>query len=267
MSVRSAIRPRRTLADRAAPGAGATPRRAVLAGVMPGGMWSRELLVTAGRPRALALRITVPLALAVPLIAGGAPTFWAAMLLTVLCAMVGAVGSGMTLARARACGLLSRLAATPGPPRRTVTAWVLAATAVDALQLLPALAVVAVGGGEAAWWSGLAAAAFCTLLVANVLGCALAVAAAGAAEVLLDVAVVLAPLLYFAGLFTGVPREGWRGVVATVDPFSHLQSALVGILAGDPAHSLPTVLAASAAWSALALLALVPISGALMRRP
>lgn len=229
-------------------------------------MWSRELLVTAGRRRALALRVAVPLALAVPLVAGGAPTFWAAMLLTVLCAMVGAVGSGMTLARARASGLLARLAVTPRRPERTVVAWVLAASAVDALQLLPAIAVVAMGGGVPAWWPGLLAAVFCSLLVANVLGCALAVAAAGAAEVLLDVAVVLAPLLYFAGLFTGVPREGWRAVVAAIDPFSQLQSALVGSLAGDPAHEPLTVLIASAAWITLALAAVVPLSRALLRR-
>jgi hypothetical protein len=244
----------------------AAPRLATRHRVLPGSMWSREWLVTLGRPRALALRVAVPLALAVPLVAGGAPTFWAAMLLTVLCAMVGAVGSGMTLARARGSGLLARLAATPRAPERTVTGWLGASTAVDAVQLLPALAVVAIAGDVPHWWPGLAVAAVATLLVANVLGCALAIAADGPAEVLLDVAVVLAPLLYLAGLFTGVPRDGWRGAVATADPFSHLQAALVGALGGDPAHSTEAVLAVSAAWIAASIAALVPLSRALVRR-
>jgi ABC-2 type transport system permease protein len=244
----------------------ASPRLAPLHRVLPGSMWSREWLVTLGRPRALALRVAVPLLLAVPLVAGGAPTFWAAMLLTVLCAMVGAVGSGMTLARARTSGLVARLAATPRPPERAVTSWVLASVAIDAVQLLPALAVVAIAGGVPEWWPALAVAAIAALLVANVLGCALAIAAGGPAEVLLDVAVVLAPLLYLAGLFTGVPREGWRAVVATADPFSHLQAALVGTLGGDPAHSPGAALAVAAAWIAASVAALVPLSRALVRR-
>jgi hypothetical protein len=244
----------------------AAPRRAALHRVLPGSLWTREWLVALGRPRALVLRVAIPLALAVPLVAGGAPTFWAAMLVTVLCAMVGAVGSGMTLARARASGLLSRLAVTPRPPERAVGSWIAASTAIDALQLLPALGVVAAGGGTPAWWPALAVSALAVLLVANVLGCALAVAAGGPAEVLLDVAVVLAPLLYLAGIFTGVPREGWRATVATLDPFSHLQSALVGSLGGDPAHAAETVVAAALAWAGICAAALVPLSRALLRR-
>ena len=246
--------------------AAAAPRLAALHRVLPGSLWTREWLVTLGRPRALALRVAIPLALAVPLVAGGAPTFWAAMLVTVLCAMVGAVGSGMTLARARASGLLSRLAVTPRPPARVIGAWIAASTLVDAAQLLPALAVVAAGGGSPAWWPELAAAALATLFVANVLGCALAVTADGPAEVLLDVAVVLAPLLYLAGIFTGVPREGWRAVAATLDPFSHLHAALVGALGGDPAHGEVAVLTAAAVSIAACLAALVPLSRALLRR-
>jgi hypothetical protein len=244
----------------------AAPRLATLHRALPGSLWTREWLVSLGRPRALALRVAVPLALAVPLVAGGAPTFWAAMLVTVLCAMVGAVGSAMTLARARSSGLLARLAVTPRPPEQAVGSWLAASTSVDAVQLLPALAVIAAGGGSPAWWPALAASALATLLVANVLGCALAVAAGGPAEVLLDVAVVLAPLLYLAGIFTGVPREGWRATVATLDPISHLQSALVGALGGDPAHGAGTVLLASAIAAAVCLAALVPLSRALLRR-
>jgi hypothetical protein len=211
------------------------------------------------------MRVAVPLLLAVPLVTGGAPTFWAAMLLTVLVAMVGAVGSGMTLARARASGHLARLAVTPGPAWRATGSWVLAAAAVDAVQLLPALGVVMVGGGAEAAGSLLLCVAS-TLLFANVLGCALALLAGGAAEVLLDVAVVLAPLLFLGGLFTGVPRQGWRLVAARLDPFGHLHSALIGALGGDRTFAPGEDAAAALCGAALALLALVPLGRAMLRR-
>jgi hypothetical protein len=241
--------------------------RVPLRRVLPATPWGREWLVTLAHPRALAMRVAVPLLLAVPLVTGGAPTFWAAMLLTVLVAMVGAVGSGMTIARSRASGHLARLAVTPGPAWRAAGSWVLAAAAVDAMQLLPALAVVMLGGGAGVDAAGsLLLCVAATLLAANVLGCALALLAGGAAEVLLDVAVVLAPLLFLGGLFTGVPRQGWRLVVARLDPFSHLHSALIGALGGDRTFAPGEDAAAALGWAALALLTLVPLGRAMLRR-
>ncbi|HEX3604766.1 MAG TPA: ABC transporter permease [Candidatus Dormibacteraeota bacterium] len=241
--------------------------RLALRAVLPGTPWGREWLVTLSHPRALIMRVAVPLLLAVPLVAGGAPTFWAAMLLSVLVAMVGAVGSGITLARARASGHLARLAITPGAAWSTVGAWVLAAAAVDLMQLTPALGVAALGGGGG--WAAAGALLLCAaaaLLVANVLGCALAMLAGGAAEVLLDVSVVLAPLLFLGGLFTGVPRTGWRWPVARIDPFSHLHSSLIGALGGSRTFGAAEDAAWALLWAALALAALVPLSGQLLRR-
>lgn len=246
------------------PAAGARPG---LRRLLPGTPWGREWLVTLAHPRALAMRVAVPLLLAVPLVTGGAPTFWAAMLITVLVAMVGAVGSGMTLARARASGHLARLAVTPGPAWRATGSWVLAAAAVDVVQLLPALTVVVVGGGAGAEAAGsLLLCVASTLLLANVLGCALALLAGGAAEVLLDVAVVLAPLLFLGGLFTGVPRQGWRFLAARLDPFAHLHSGLIGALGGDRTFAPAEDAAAALCGAALALLALVPLGRAMLRR-
>lgn len=243
-------------------------RRAALSAHLVGGMWGREWLMVAARPRALVLRVVVPTALALPLVLGGAPSFWAGMLLTVLVAMVGAVGCGMAIARARASGLLARLAVVPGRPERVVGGWVLASAAVDACQLLPALVVVVAGGGGAAsWWPVLAIAVISVLLLANALGCALALLAGGAGEVLLDVGVALAPLLFLAGVFTGVPREGARAVLARLDPFSALHASLIGALDGSPAYSAGAAALAAAAWLCLGLLALVPLSRALLARP
>jgi len=63
------------------PAAAIQGRRAPLARILPGGMVGREWLTTIARPRSLAVRTVMPLLLAVPLVTGHAPTFWAGMAL------------------------------------------------------------------------------------------------------------------------------------------------------------------------------------------
>ena len=238
-------------------GAAARPRRAPLPGRLPGGMLGREWLVTLARPRTVVMRLLMPLILAVPLLTGRAPTFWAGMLLTVLVAMIGAVGSGIGLARARSGGLLVRLAMVPRPAHRLVAGWVLAGVSVDAVQLLPVLVAVLVAGAPGpAGAAALLAATGAVLVVANTLGFLLARLAGGPGEVLLDVAVVLAPLLFLGGLFTGVPAGGWRHVAAVVDPFTYLHAAFVAALGGDASQGPAAICAAAAAWTAASLAAL-----------
>src|SRR5438270_3711299 len=99
--------------------------------LMPSTLLQRELMVSAARPRALLLKTLVPLVLVLPLLLGHAPTVWAAMLFTVLLAMVGAVGSAVTIARARESGLLMRLALIPRPASRAVISWVGGAVVID----------------------------------------------------------------------------------------------------------------------------------------
>ncbi len=233
-----------------------TARRARL---MPRTVAGRELAVVLSRPRALAIKAGLPLALAIILVAAHAPTFWAGMLLTVLVAMVGAVGTAVTVSRAGETGFLTRMSATPGPRHRLVVGWVLAAAAVDLAQMLPVVvAVLVAGGGGAGDLAVLVAVLAATLVVTNVLGCLVTLAAANAAEVLLDVVVVLAPLLYLGGLFTGVPADGWRAAAGAADPFAHLHSAFVGSLGGTATYGQATdvVAAAGAALAAVAVLAL-----------
>ena len=191
---------------------------------MPGSLFTRELLVTASRPRALVLKVAIPLVLTVPLLAGHAPTFWAGMLLSVLAAMTGAVGSAISVARARDSGLLARLAVTPRSPGLSMLSWVGGSTVVDAIQLVPALVVIFLLAPVTAPAAlSLVLMAISVLFMANVLGSVVAAAGGGAGEVLIDVVVLLAPLLFFGGLFTGVPRDGWRWIAAQVDPFSYLE--------------------------------------------
>ena len=237
----------------ARPASGA-PRRAVLARLLPRGTLGRELLVVAARRRPLALKVGIPLVLVLPLVLGGAPTFWAGMLLTVLVAMVGAVGTAVTLARARQSGLLVRLALVPRAGWRVVGGVVGAGAAVDFLQLLPVIVLVAVWGGSGpAGWAALVLAVLAGLLTGSLLGCLVACLAGGVGEVLLDVCVLLAPMLFLGGLFTGVPRIGWGWWAALVDPFGQLGSAFIGALGGSPAFSSTTVLLVSGTAIAAAL--------------
>jgi hypothetical protein len=230
-------------------------------------MLVRELLISLARPRALFIKMVVPLALVLPLLLGHAPTFWAAMLLTVLIAMTGAVGSAVTIARSRDSGFLSRLALTPRPPWRIVGSWVTGAVVVDALQLVPALvAVVVLGAPTPATALALALMVLAALLLANALGAAVSVVGGAPGEVLLDVIIVIAPLLFLGGLFSGIPREGWRWIAARVDPFAFAHSAFIAVLGGKPTFETRPVLAAAGATAAASLLLLTLLARPILRR-
>lgn len=235
--------------------------------LMPRTVGGRELAVVLTRPRALAIKAGLPLLLALVLVTGHAPTFWAGMLLTVLVAMVGAVGTAVTVSRARDNGFLTRLAATPGSRGGLVAGWVLAAAAADLAQLLPvAVAAGVAGGGAPGSFVVLLVALAGALVVTNVLGCLITLAAASAAEVLLDVVVLLAPLLYLGGLFTGVPATGWQATVAAADPFSHLHSAFIGVLGGTATYDAVTDVVAIAGAAVVALTLLVLASRRILER-
>lgn len=244
------------------------PQATLLRRPLPGGMFLRELLVAATRRRALVLKMAFPLVLTIPLVTAHAPTFWAGMLLTVLAAMVGAVGAGMTAARARESGLLPRLTITPRQPWRVLCAWVAAGSLVDLAQLLPALLVVlALAPATATTGIALVVDVAAVLVVANSLGFAVSALGGGPGEVLLDTVVLLAPLLFLGGLFTGVPASGWRATAASVDPFAYLHAAFITALGGTPSFSTSAVLLA-AVCSAIAGLVLVALVAPLvLRRP
>jgi hypothetical protein len=59
------------VAIRRTAGPAAAPRQAVLARLMPRGTLGRELLVVSARRRSLALKVGIPLVLALPLIVVG----------------------------------------------------------------------------------------------------------------------------------------------------------------------------------------------------
>ncbi|MHB8490434.1 MAG: ABC transporter permease [Candidatus Dormibacteria bacterium] len=235
--------------------------------MMPGSLFTRELLVTVARPRSLLMKVAIPLVLTVPLLVGQAPTFWAAMLLTVLAAMTGAVGSAISVARARESGLLGRLAVAPRSPARSMLSWVAGSTVVDALQLAPTLlAIFVLAPVTPPAALSLVLIEVAVLFMANVLGSVVSAAGGGAGEVLIDVAVLLAPLLFLGGLFTGVPRDGWRWVAAQLDPFAYLDSAFIRALGGVATFGGRSVVVAACVTVGLSVAVMLALGSIVLRR-
>ena len=86
--------------------------------MLAGTIWQRELVEFAQRRRALIIKLVFPLLVAVPLVLSGAPTIYAAMALTMLAAIIGALGSGAVLTRERQSGLTLRYRTLPVTPGR-----------------------------------------------------------------------------------------------------------------------------------------------------
>ncbi|MGH7641049.1 MAG: ABC transporter permease, partial [Candidatus Dormibacteria bacterium] len=186
-------------------------------------LWQVELLSTLARRRALLIKLVFPLVLVIPLVAAGAPAFFAAMLLTVLIAMVGTVGTGVTITRARGDGWLDRLAVLPLPAWRIGLELFLAGWLMDGLQATLVIVVIALADRPdpatlaTTWLLSLSALAF-----SGAIGLAIAALTDHPGEAMLYLAVVLAPLLFLSGLFTGVPATGVRFWIAQILPYTYL---------------------------------------------
>ncbi|MFZ0168330.1 MAG: ABC transporter permease [Candidatus Dormiibacterota bacterium] len=231
-------------------------------------LWQLELRGTLARRRALAIKLAFPLVLVIPLVAAGAPPFFAGMLLTVLIAMVGTVGTGVAVTRSRGTGWLDRLAVLPLPAWRVGLEIFFASWLVDALQGTLVLAVVAVAERPdpatllTTWLMALAALAF-----SGALGLAIAALTDHAGEAMLYLTVVLAPLLFLSGLFTGVPANGIRNLVAQVLPYSYLHEGFQLLLGGNPPYGDPfSFLIAAVVFLLVSVLATAALGRAVLSR-
>lgn len=244
------------------------PTLAAMARRRPVRLWQLELRGTLARRRALAIKLAFPLVLVIPLVAAGAPPFFAGMLLTVLIAMVGTVGTGVTVTRSRGAGWLDRLAVLPLPAWRVGLEIFFASWLVDALQGTLVLAVVAVAERPdpatlvTTWLMALAALAF-----SGAVGLGIAALTDHAGEAMLYLAVVLAPLLFLSGLFTGVPATGIRYWIAQVLPYSYLHEGLQLLLGGNPPYGDPfSFLVAAVLFLLVSILATAALGRAVLAR-
>jgi hypothetical protein len=205
--------------------------------MLPASIWQRELIEFAQRRRALAIKLGFPLLVALPLIFSGAPRIYAAMGVTTLVAIIGALGAAAVLTRERQSGLTLRYRTLPVTPGRLLIERLGTNATIDFIQVTPVLLAVALrhpAGFE--WWPALIVATAAVLLVGNLLGAVASTLSAAPGEVMLYVVIPLLPLLYLSGVFAPLSNPVLLAV-SRVLPFSYLHDAVLGALGGQP--SLP----------------------------
>lgn len=202
--------------------------------MLPATIWQRELCEFMDRRRALGIKLVFPALIAAPLLFTTAPPVYAALALTMLIAMISALGAGAVLSRERAGGLTARYRVLPVRPGALALERVAAMASIDLIQLLPVLVLIALRHrGQVAWWPGLVVATVAVLLTGNLLGAIASRLTTSPGEVMLMVFIPLLPALFLSGVF--VPAQGpWLSAVSRVLPFTYLHEALAGSLLGHP---------------------------------
>jgi hypothetical protein len=202
--------------------------------MLPATIWQREMIEFAQRRRALVIKLAFPLLVAIPLVLTGAPPVYAAMGLTLLVAVVGAIGAGAVLTRERQSGLTLRYRTLPVTPGRLLIERLGTNAAIDFLQLLPVLLLVALRHPDAFfWWPALLIGMAAVLLIGNLLGAVASTFSDSPGEVMLYVVIPLLPLLYLSGVFTPLDQPALL-VISRLLPFSYLHEAWLGALGGQP---------------------------------
>jgi hypothetical protein len=224
-------------------------------------IWSLEWRAAFAARRLFALNTVVPFTLVAAVALGGAPRAHAAMVYALLIAFFGTFGGAIPLVRDAESGLFGRLVLAGVPPARLLAGRIAAAAAIDLLQLLPSLALIAATAGAPALTSVplLGAAAAIALVAANTLGVWVAAAARSIAEAALLGAVVTLLALHLSGVFRTPVAESAAAAVEPWLPFRALHAALRAVAGtGDAAAAR----AAFAPALATTLLALVLTGGA-----
>jgi len=202
--------------------------------MLAGTIWQRELVEFAQRRRALVIKLGFPLLVALPLVISGAPTIYAAMALTMLITIVGALGSGAVLTRERQSGLTRRYRTLPVTPGRLLIERLSTNAVIDLLQLASVLVLIALRHpSQATWWPALVLSTVGVLLIGNLMGAVASTLSDSPGEVMLYVFIVLLPLLFLSGVFTALTEPALLAVSRLL-PFSYLHESLVGALGGQP---------------------------------
>lgn len=202
--------------------------------MLAGTVWQRELVEFAQRRRALVIKLVFPLLVAVPLVLGNVLAVYAATTLTMLVAIIGPLGAGAVLTRERQNGLVLRYRTLPVTPGRLLIERLGTNAAIDFLQMLPVLALIALRHpGQFAWWPALLLSVAGVLLIGNLMGAVASTLSDSPGEVMLYVIIPLLPLLYLAGVFTPLTQPALL-IVSRLLPFSYLHESLLGALGGQP---------------------------------
>jgi hypothetical protein len=201
--------------------------------MLPGTIWQRELVEFAQRRRSLVIKLAFPLLFGIPLVSA-APPVYAAITLTMLFAIIGALGGGAVLSRERLSGLSLRYRTLPVTPGRLLIERLSTSGAIDLLQVAPVLLLIALRHpSQFAWWPALLLSTAAALLIGNLMGAVASTLSDSPGEVMLYVFIALLPLLYLSGVFTPLTEPALL-VVSRLLPFSYLHEALLGALGGQP---------------------------------
>lgn len=197
-------------------------------------VWQRELLEFAQRRRALVIKLIFPLVVGLPLLFSRAPSVYAAMALTMLATMIGAVGSGAVLTRERLTGLNVRYRLLPRRPAALLCERLAVSAAIDLMQLSPILILLAIRHPSRwPYWPALLIGTAAVLAMTNVLGAWASTLTTSPGEVMLVVLLPVLPALFLSGVFTTPASPAWRAI-ADVLPFTYLHDALLGALFAAP---------------------------------
>jgi hypothetical protein len=175
----------------------------------------------------------VPVVLVLAISLGGAPEFHAAAVYTVLFTLFGTFGSAIPLVRDAEAGLFGRIIRAGVPPSHFLIERAAGGSAIDALQLLPALTIATLGSISLNGWIRAVLVLWSSIWIANLLGNLVAAAARSLAETALFSAVTTLFLLHLSGVFrTPLPQSSWA-VVEALSPFQALHETLLTAPAGS----------------------------------
>lgn len=191
-----------------------------------------EFRIALARPRLVVLNVMVPVVLVLAISLGGAPGFHAAAVYTVLFTLFGTFGSSIPLVRDAESGLFGRIIRAGVPPSHFLIERAVGGSAIDALQLLPALTIATVGSISLNEWTRAVLVLWSSVWIANLLGNLVAAVARSLAETALFSAVTALLLLHLSGVFrTPLPQSSWAAVEA-LSPFQTLHETLLAGLMG-----------------------------------
>jgi len=201
--------------------------------MLAGTIWQRELVEFAQRRRALVIKLAFPLVFGIPLVIA-APPLYAAVTLTMLIAIIGALGASAVLSRERLGGLSLRYRTLPVTPGRLLIERLSTSAAIDLLQVTAVLLLIALRHpSQFAWWPALLLNTAAVLLIGNLMGAIASTLSDSPGEVMLYVFIALLPLLYLSGVFTPLTQPVLLAVSRLL-PFSYLHESLLGALRGQP---------------------------------
>ena len=201
--------------------------------ILAGTIWQRELVEFAQRRRALVIKLAFPLVFGIPLVIA-APPLYAAVTLTMLMAIIGALGAGAVLTRERLSGLTLRYRTLPVTPGRLLIERLSTSAVIDLMQVMPVLLLIAFRHpSEFAWWPALVLSTAAVLLIGNLMGAVASTLSDSPGEVMLYVFFPLLPLLYLSGVFTPLTQPALL-VISRLLPFGYLHESLLGALGGQP---------------------------------